>query len=131
MNALYSGKKISQNQPIKMGSQKSERFIQPSILLTLKGKPSHGYELIQNISQFEFIEGNAPPGMIYRHLREMEDNGLVISEWKTDEAGPAKRIYRLTTEGNEVLCSWIDYMGTQAKKMLAFIEMYRDLDKSS
>ncbi|MGD9975432.1 MAG: PadR family transcriptional regulator [Desulfatirhabdiaceae bacterium] len=122
-----SNKKLSRNQHPKTGSQKAERYIQPSILMTLKEKPSHGYDLIQNISQFEFIEGNAPPGMIYRHLREMEDNGLVVSEWNTDDVGPAKRIYRLTSEGDDVLSSWINYMGSQAKKMLAFIERYRDV----
>jgi PadR family transcriptional regulator, regulatory protein PadR len=131
LKGYMSNKKITHNQFARMGSQKAERYIQPSILMTLKEKPSHGYDLIQNINRFEFIEGNAPPGMIYRHLREMEDNGLVVSEWKTDEVGPAKRIYRLTSEGDEVLGAWIDYMGTQAKKMLAFIEIYRGLAKKS
>ena len=62
------------------GSKKTERYIQPSILLALKIKPSYGYKLIQKISQFGFIEGQVPPGMIYRHLRELEENGLVVSE---------------------------------------------------
>jgi PadR family transcriptional regulator, regulatory protein PadR len=86
--------------------------------------------LLQNIDKFGFVEGQAPPGMIYRHLRDMEDNGWVLSEWKTDEGGPAKRIYQLTIEGEEVLASWISYMEHQAKKMLIFIEMYQDLVKN-
>jgi len=125
-----SNKIITHKQFPEMGSKKVERYIQPSILMILKGKTSYGYELIQNIGQFEFVQGNAPPGMIYRHLREMEDLGLVVSEWKTDEGGPAKRIYRLTSEGDEVLSFWIDYLERQTKKMLAFIDTYRDLTKS-
>ena len=125
-----SNKIIPHKQFPEMGSKKVERYIQPSILMILKGKTSYGYELIQNIGQFEFVQGNAPPGMIYRHLREMEDLGLVVSEWKTDEGGPAKRIYRLTSEGDEVLSFWIDYLERQTKKMLAFIDTYRDLTKS-
>ncbi len=125
-----SNKIIPHKQFAEMGSKKVERYIQPSILMILKEKTSYGYELIQNIGQFEFVQGNAPPGMIYRHLREMEDLGLVVSEWKTDEGGPAKRIYRLTSEGDEVLSFWIDYLERQAKKMLAFIDNYRDLLKS-
>jgi PadR family transcriptional regulator, regulatory protein PadR len=125
-----SNKIIAHKQFPEMGSKKVERYIQPSILMILKEKTSYGYELIQNIGQFEFVQGNAPPGMIYRHLREMEDLGLVVSEWKTDEGGPAKRIYRLTSEGDEVLSFWIDYLERQAKKMLAFIDTYRDLTKS-
>jgi PadR family transcriptional regulator, regulatory protein PadR len=109
------------------GTKKAERYIQPSLLMALKGKPSYGYELLQNIDRFGFVEGQAPPGMIYRHLRDMEENGWVVSEWQTDEGGPAKRIYRLTVEGDKVLGAWIDYMNGQANKMLAFIKMYKDL----
>ena len=109
------------------GTKKAERYIQPSLLMALKDKPSYGYELLQNIDRFGFVEGQAPPGMIYRHLRDMEENGWVVSEWQTDEGGPAKRIYRLTVEGDKVLGAWIDYMNSQAKKMLAFIKMYKDL----
>ena len=124
-----SNKIISNKQSREMGSKKVERYIQPSILMILKEKTSYGYELIQNIGQFEFVRGNAPPGMIYRHLREMEEIGLVVSEWKTDESGPAKRIYRLTSEGDEVLSFWVAYMERQANKMLAFIDLYRELAK--
>jgi PadR family transcriptional regulator PadR len=106
------------------GSKKTERYIQPSILLALKTKPSYGYELIQEISQYGFIEGQFPPGMIYRHLRELEENGLVVSEWETEGAGPAKRVYQLTAEGLEVLEFWIGYMKKQAERLLKFVEMY-------
>jgi PadR family transcriptional regulator, regulatory protein PadR len=120
-------KNKGQKKNLRPNIKKADRFIQASILLALKDKPSYGYELLQNIYKFGFIEGQAPPGMIYRHLRDMEDNGWVISEWQTDEGGPAKRMYQLTTEGEEVLSSWISYMGHLSKKLLAFIEMYQDL----
>ncbi len=107
------------------GSGKAERYIQPSLLLALKRKPSYGYELIQEISTFGFVEGQAPPGMIYRHLRDMEENGWVQSEWHTEEAGPAKRIYQLTDEGREILSFWIAYMDQQARKLADFIAMYK------
>lgn len=106
------------------GSKKTERYIQPSILLALKTKPSYGYELIQEITQFGFIEGQVPPGMIYRHLRELEENGLVVSEWETEGVGPAKRVYQLTGEGLEVLEFWIGYMKNQAEKLLKFVGLY-------
>ena len=112
------------------GSKKSERYIQPSLLMALKSKPSYGYELIQVISQFGFVEGQAPPGMIYRHLRELEANGLVASNWETDGSGPAKRVYQLTVEGSEVLDYWIAYMAKQAERILSFIKRY-DLIKKN
>ena len=107
------------------GSKKAERYIQSSILMALKIRSSYGYELIKEISQFGFVEGQAPPGMIYRHLRDLEENGLVSSEWQTEGAGPAKRVYQLTPEGSEVLDVWIAYMKNQVEKLLNFIEIYQ------
>jgi len=115
------------------GSGKQERYIQPSILMGLTFKPSYGYELINNIQQFGFVEGQAPPGMIYRHLRQLEEEGLVVSEWKTEGSGAAKRMYTLTPDGEEILAIWIEYMENQAKKLGGFIDMYNELkppDKS-
>jgi poly-beta-hydroxybutyrate-responsive repressor len=109
---------------------KQERYIQPSILLGLHIKPSYGYELIQNIQEFGFIEGTAPPGMIYRHLRQLEEDGLVLSNWETEGTGPAKRMYTITEEGKEVLRIWIEYMRKQVKNLTAFIEGYNKLNGS-
>ncbi|MFZ7125648.1 MAG: PadR family transcriptional regulator [Desulfobacterales bacterium] len=108
------------------GSGKAERYIQPSLLLALKRKPSYGYELIQKISEFGFVEGQVPPGMIYRHLRDLEGNGWVRSEWNTEEAGPARRVYQLTPDGLEILDYWVVYMGAQAERLLKFIEAYKE-----
>jgi poly-beta-hydroxybutyrate-responsive repressor len=104
---------------------KRERYFQPSILLGLYSRPSYGYELIQNIQKFGFVEGHAPPGMIYRHLHQMEGDGLVSSEWNTEDGGPAKRMYYLTEEGREMLALWVGYMDRQAEILNAFVEQYR------
>jgi len=111
------------------GSGKAERYIQPSILMGLRRKPSYGYEIIQTIQEFGFVEGQAPPGMIYRHLRDLEAAGLVISSWKTEGTGPAKRVYELTPEGEEALALWAEYMEQQAQKLMSFIKAYRKNSK--
>jgi PadR family transcriptional regulator PadR len=111
------------------GSGKAERYIQPSILMGLRRKPSYGYEIIQTIQEFGFVEGPAPPGMIYRHLRELEAAGLVISSWRTEGTGPAKRVYELTPEGEEALALWVQYMEQQAQKLTSFIKAYRKTAK--
>jgi PadR family transcriptional regulator PadR len=111
------------------GSGKAERYIQPSILLSLRRKPSYGYEIIQTIQEFGFVEGQAPPGMIYRHLRDLETTGLVTSAWKTEDAGPAKRVYVLTPEGQEALALWAEYMQQQAQKLMNFIKAFRKAGK--
>jgi PadR family transcriptional regulator, regulatory protein PadR len=103
--------------------------MQPSILLGLLLKTSYGYELIQNIQNFGFVEGEAPPGMIYRHLRQLEEQGLVSSNWETKGTGPAKRMYTITEEGKAVLAIWIDYMKRQASTLNEFIGAYRKFKK--
>jgi len=67
--------------------------------------------------------------MIYRHLRDLEKNGLVESNWETDGTGPAKRVYQLTWEGSEVLDIWIVYMQKQAQKLLGFVDGYKNIKK--
>lgn len=109
---------------------KQERYIQPSILMGLYLKPSYGYELIQDIQKFGFLKGQAPPGMIYRHLRQLEEDGLISSEWNTEGTGPAKRIYHLTPEGEEMLSVWIEYMERQAGILSNFIENYKKTQKN-
>ena len=118
-----------QKKPRQSSQGKPERYIQPSILVGLSLKSSYGYELIQNIQSFGFVEGQAPPGMIYRHLRQMEEEGLVSSEWKTEGAGPAKRVYHITPEGKEVLAIWIEYMEKQVKNLTHFIEHFREIKR--
>jgi DNA-binding PadR family transcriptional regulator len=89
-------------------------------------KPSYGYELIQSIQRFGFVEGQAPPGMIYRHLRQMEKDGLVYSQWQTEGVGPAKRIYELTDEGRELLELWVRYMEGQVRNLNELIREYEE-----
>ena len=103
--------------------------MQPSILMGLLLKASYGYELIQNIQKFGFVEGQAPPGMIYRHLRQLEEDGLVLSNWETKGTGPAKRMYTITEENKEVLAIWIESMKKQASTPNEFIGTYRRLKK--
>lgn len=103
--------------------------MQPSILLGLLLKASYGYELIQNIQEFGFVEGQAPPGMIYRHLRQLEEEGLVSSNWETKGTGPAKRMYNITDEGKEVLAIWVGYMKKQVSNLEYFVAAYSRLIK--
>lgn len=110
---------------------KRERYIQPSILMGLYRKPSYGYELIQNIQKFGFVEGQAPPGMVYRHLHQLEEEGLVSSKWETEGGGPARRIYHLTPDGKEMLAVWIEYLEGQARNLSALIEEYHKIERGA
>jgi DNA-binding PadR family transcriptional regulator len=87
------------------------RLSQPTILTVLAAsdEPLHGYVIVQRAASSPMFGGNKPDATgVYRTLRQMEESGLVTSQWETPKAGPAKRSFTLTAEGREALRRWID-----------------------
>lgn len=64
-------------------------------------------------------------GNVYRALRALEDEGLVVSEWSAELPGPAKRTYTLTDEGREVLGSWLESLTLLQDGIATFLERAR------
>lgn len=118
--------KINSNQnACGCSEQRAPRLLQPFILLALKEKDSYGYELIEKITEFRFH--NSPPdvGAIYRNLRNMEKEGWVKSKWDTKGAGPAKRIYRITPQGEEILHGWAITLRNRKESLEQFLRRYQ------
>lgn len=91
-------------------------FIQPRLLLLLARKATHGYELMDALRSAEGDETLADPGMLYRTLRQFEEEELVTSSWDTEGHGPARRVYQLTDAGREYLEWWVaDVRKTRAR----------------
>jgi PadR family transcriptional regulator PadR len=101
-----------------------ERFIQPCMLLLLHEKPAHGYELMDRLKEFGFEDG-ADPGLVYRNLRRMEEEGWIKSEWETEGAGPAKRLYKVTAEGISLIHDWSLHIESSIQRLRYFQERYR------
>jgi len=101
-----------------------ERFIQPCMLLLLYEKPAHGYQLMESLKEFGFEDG-ADPGLVYRNLRKMEEEGSVESEWETEGAGPAKRLYRVRPEGIDLIHSWSSHIQDNIERLGYFLDRYR------
>ena len=76
-------------------------WLQPFLLLALEQWQSHGYELIRRMSTFGFE--TLDRGSVYRTLRQLEKDGLVVSGWDTSKDGPARRLYSLTDAGRVYL----------------------------
>ena len=77
-------------------------LLRPAILLLLRDRESHGYELMGRLSELGM---DVPPttGWLYRSLRTMADEGLLTSYWNTAERGPARRVYAVTEKGEQHL----------------------------
>ncbi len=101
-----------------------EKFMQPCLLLLLKQRSAHGYDMIQLLPEFGFSD-RLDPGTVYRNLRRLEEDGLVTSHWDVGEGGPARRLYGLTDEGEEMLHAWAVHIRQQRKRMDDFLDRYR------
>jgi PadR family transcriptional regulator len=102
-----------------------ERFVEPTLLLLLRERPLHGYELLDRIPELG-VEGRVDMGNLYRLLRALEDEGIVRSEWSADLPGPAKRTYELTTEGRRLLDRWAEALQRAQGTIASFLERYEE-----
>ena len=83
-----------------------ERFIEPTLLLLLRERPRHGYDLLESIPEVVGDAADVDLGNLYRLLRGLEADGLVSSRWKAGAPGPARRMYKLTPAGARLLDVW-------------------------
>jgi PadR family transcriptional regulator, regulatory protein PadR len=102
-----------------------ERFVEPSLLLLLRERPLHGYELLERLPELG-LEGRVDIGNLYRLLRGLEQEGLVRSEWSADLPGPAKRTYELTDEGRRLLDRWAEALQRAQGTIESFLRRYEE-----
>ncbi len=100
------------------------RFLEPRLLLSLSQKESYGYELIDDINDLLFAGPPVDAGAIYRTLRRMERERLVRSRWDMEKSGPAKRVYRITKEGEERLHGWVVNLKRRKQALERFLKLY-------
>lgn len=106
---------------VREGPQK--RFIEPRLLYLIRANPSYGYQLIEDMAGLPFPGPTPDSAAVYRMLRELEKDGLVRSQWKHGEAGPAKRIYEITPLGEKRLAVWVEAIKERADLLNAFIDL--------
>ena len=102
-----------------------ERFVEPSLLLLLRERPLHGYELLERIPELG-VEGRVDIGNLYRLLRALEEEGLVRSEWSAELPGPAKRTYELTDDGRRLLDRWAEALARAQGTIGTFLDRYEE-----
>src|SRR5262245_23971078 len=81
-----------------------KNFVRPCLLLLLAESPAHGYELLDRLRPFGFEVND--PASIYKTLRGMDQDGLISSQWELSNRGPARRVYSLTSDGQDLLEAW-------------------------
>ncbi len=98
-----------------------ERFMEPCLILLLLESPAHGYELLERLGQFGFEGGSADAASMYRTLRRLEEEGILVSQWEESDAGPPRRSYQVTEEGRRLLGRWRETIKANKKRLERFL----------
>ncbi|HXV03221.1 MAG TPA: PadR family transcriptional regulator [Gaiellaceae bacterium] len=101
-----------------------ERFAEPAVLLLLRERPAHGYELLEQLP--ELTGERVDMGNLYRFLRVLERDGIVTSAWDDEAPGPSKRIYELTDEGRALLDQWASALEASQTRLASFLRRYEE-----
>lgn len=105
-----------------------KNFIRPCLLLLLSERPSHGYDLLERLAGLGLKA--IDPGGLYRALRAMEQEGLVVSRWEPSELGPARRTYSTTDEGKDWLHAWAGTLRETSRIIGDFLGRYDSFDEA-
>jgi DNA-binding PadR family transcriptional regulator len=97
-----------------------ERFTEPAILLLLRERPAHGYDLLERLPELTG-EDRVEMGNLYRLLRGLEEEGLVSSEWQE-----GKRTYELTERGRQLLDHWVEALRHSQERTGRFLARYEE-----
>ncbi len=97
-------------------------YLRATLLLLIGEAPAHGYDLLEQIAQMGLRTIDA--GGLYRALRVMEGDGLVVSTWEHSASGPARRTYRLTNEGREWLHAWAGALRETHRYLSSYLQRY-------
>lgn len=103
--------------------------MQPCLLVLLDRAPAHGYALLEGLDRFGLGPGQKDPSLVYRALRDMESEGLVVSEWDDDSLGPQRRVYRITHEGHRHLGDWVGDLKRTRLEISRLLEAYGSEDQ--
>ena len=106
------------------GEGMPRRFVRPFVLLLLAEGPSHGYELARSLNEFAPEGLNPEPSVLYRMLRQMEEEGLATSSLDDSGGGPARKVYELTPGGCEALDLWASSLEGTTRMLDSFRERY-------
>lgn len=97
-------------------------YVEACLMLALVERSAYGYELKGEIDDLGLQ--SLERGRIYRALRSMEAEGLVVSHWETAGRGPARRTYDLTTCGQDRLRAQVLAVRRQRRQLSRFLSRY-------
>ena len=96
----------------------------PYVLLAVSLQRAHGYLIEEYLKTLGFF--TIDMSTLYRTLHQLEKDGLLLSDWETGQAGPARRVYTLTGAGRAWLDAWVATLDTYRAMIDTFFSLYSD-----
>lgn len=121
----HQGKRNQRRQGTKR-KRRMTGFLQPCFLLQLYQEDRHGYDLLRGLEEFITEVDECDPSIIYRVMRDMEENGWVTSYEGTVSRGPKRRVYSLTEEGEQQLKKWMVDLQTTRNEIDNLLKLYEE-----
>lgn len=106
-------------------------YLRACILLLLAEEAGYGYELSSHLPDLGADSKSLHRGGTYRVLRQLEQDGLVLSHWDHSESGPPRRVYTITGEGLEWLHRTVSSVEHMRRGMTRFLRLYRGVSGES
>jgi poly-beta-hydroxybutyrate-responsive repressor len=105
------------------------RFIEPVLLLMIRERgQAYGYDLSGDLADYAFTDADIERAALYRTLNILKKNGYVTSHWDTKGAGPARKVYSLTKDGEQHLRQWAEVLHKVSKSMSHFVRKVESLN---
>lgn len=110
---------------------KMERFLEVCLLLLLYDDVGYGYGLIEQLVSYGFSEDELNVSTLYRTLRKMEKELLVVSFWEEGGLGPKRRVYEITVDGKKELDQWIKILKVRKARIEKLVGRYETFIKKN
>ncbi len=109
-------------QPGAMAWWSPRDLLVPYILLAVSLQRAHGYLIEEYLKSLGFW--SVEMSTLYRTLRQLEKEGLLLSTWEPGPTGPARRVYSLTDTGRLWLEHWTSTLGMYRNMIDQFFDLY-------
>lgn len=73
------------------------------LLQLLAEKDMYGYEIVKEMESRSGYALQIKEGTLYPALHKLEKQGYIEAYWKEPDKGPARKYYRMTESGQEIL----------------------------
>jgi PadR family transcriptional regulator PadR len=100
----------------------STPWLVPFLLLLVRERDSYGQDLTRRVADLGF--GATRPGTVYRTLRQIEKEGMVLSERDGIDCRLPRRKYSITEAGEDYLEFWAISLAGYREDMDLFLEVY-------